>query len=236
MQEVQGYLDGERNYMNLKGDTGPLVYPAGFLYIFSGLHWITNSGVDILTGQIIFAFIYIINLIVILRIYFKGSKIPMLVCVSLIVSKRIHSIFMLRMFNDCIAVFFGYLAILLFISCNYRLGSIFYSIGVSVKMNMLLQAPGILLVLLMANGIYETFICLSIMAGLQIILALPFITTFPIEYLSRSFELSRVFAYKWTVNFKFLEEDVFVSKELSLILLGLTIAGFLIYFILIYII
>lgn len=41
MQEVAGFLDGERNYYNLKGDTGPLVYPAGFVYIFSGLRYLT---------------------------------------------------------------------------------------------------------------------------------------------------------------------------------------------------
>lgn len=35
MQEVKGFLDGELNYMNLAGDTGPLVYPAGFLYVYS---------------------------------------------------------------------------------------------------------------------------------------------------------------------------------------------------------
>ena len=51
MQEVKGYLDGERNYFNLSGDTGPLVYPAGFVYVFSGLYWITNHGTDILTGK-----------------------------------------------------------------------------------------------------------------------------------------------------------------------------------------
>jgi hypothetical protein len=34
MQEVGGFLDGERNYMALRGDTGPLVYPAGFLYLY----------------------------------------------------------------------------------------------------------------------------------------------------------------------------------------------------------
>lgn len=51
MQEVKGYLDGERNYLNLYGDTGPLVYPAGFVYVFSYLYWITNEGSDILTGN-----------------------------------------------------------------------------------------------------------------------------------------------------------------------------------------
>lgn len=35
MQEVKGFLDGERDYRNLRGDTGPLVYPAGFVYVYS---------------------------------------------------------------------------------------------------------------------------------------------------------------------------------------------------------
>ncbi|KAK5832248.1 hypothetical protein PVK06_016049 [Gossypium arboreum] len=32
MSQVSGFLGGERDCKNLKGDTGPLVYPAGFLY------------------------------------------------------------------------------------------------------------------------------------------------------------------------------------------------------------
>lgn len=36
----------------------------------------------------------------------------------------------------------------------------------------------------------------------------------------KAFELSRVFTYKWTVNWKFLPEDLFVSKELALGLLS----------------
>ena len=50
MQEVKGFLDGERNYMNLKGDTGPLVYPAGFVYIFSLLYYLTQEGSNLLRG------------------------------------------------------------------------------------------------------------------------------------------------------------------------------------------
>lgn len=31
--------------MNLKGDTGPLVYPAGFLYVYSAIQFVTGGEV-----------------------------------------------------------------------------------------------------------------------------------------------------------------------------------------------
>jgi alpha-1,3-mannosyltransferase len=96
-------------------------------------------------------------------------------------------------------------------------------------MNMLLYAPGVLLVLLMGTGFHETIVCLGICAGLQIVLGYPFLSTYPIEYISRSFDLGRVFMYKWTVNFKFLREDVFVGKPLSVLLLVCTAVGMAIF-------
>ena len=96
---------------------------------------------------------------------------------------------------------------------------------VSIKMNILLQAPGLLLIYLLSLGWVETLICLSICAQVQMILGYPFLVTYPIQYLSRSFELGRVFMFKWTVNFKFLPEDIFIGKELSIVLLIMTIIG-----------
>ncbi|CAK9171987.1 unnamed protein product, partial [Ilex paraguariensis] len=43
--KVSGFLKGERDYSNLKGDTGPLVYPAGFLYIYSAMQFVTGGQV-----------------------------------------------------------------------------------------------------------------------------------------------------------------------------------------------
>jgi len=43
MQEVAGFLSGDWDYANLRGDTGPLVYPAGFVYIYSALYYITDQ-------------------------------------------------------------------------------------------------------------------------------------------------------------------------------------------------
>jgi alpha-1,3-mannosyltransferase len=50
MQQVETFKAGERDYLKIRGDTGPLVYPAGFVYLFSLLHSLTNEGKDIRTG------------------------------------------------------------------------------------------------------------------------------------------------------------------------------------------
>ena len=69
MQEVEYVLDGEMNYLNIKGDTGPLVYPGGFVWLFIALRAATSGGVDILAGQYIFAAILLLLLAVVLGIY-----------------------------------------------------------------------------------------------------------------------------------------------------------------------
>ena len=133
------------------------------------------------------------------------------------------------MFNDTIAILFGYISISLFILNRWRYGCITYSLGVGVKMNMLLYAPGVFLCLLLSVGVYETFICLTICAMVQLIIGYPFLSTFPVEYISRAFEFNRVFMYKWTTNFKFLNEITFLNKKLSIILLLGTVITLLLF-------
>lgn len=222
MEEVEGFLEGERDYTLIRGNTGPLVYPAGFLYIFAFLRFLTNAGTDILAAQIIFLVIYIVNLGVVLGIYGKSGDVPCVLSLVLVLSKRVHSIYVLRMFNDCIAVLFGYIAVLLFTYRQWIPASIIYSLAVSVKMNMLLYAPGVFVVLLLSTGLTNTIWCIFLCGLVQIVLGLPFLMTYPVSYLTKAFELSRVFMYKWTVNFKFLPEPIFLSKKLSIGLLVFT--------------
>ncbi|XP_058200135.1 dol-P-Man:Man(5)GlcNAc(2)-PP-Dol alpha-1,3-mannosyltransferase isoform X2 [Rhododendron vialii] len=194
MSQVSGFLEGERDYRNLEGDTGPLVYPAGFLYIYSAIQFVTG-------GQV------------------YPAQLPWWALSLLCLSKRVHSIFVLRLFNDCFAMTLLHAAFCSFLYQKWHLGLVIFSGAVSVKMNVLLYAPPLLLLMLKAMDIAGVFSALAGAALVQILLGLPFLLANPIAYLSRAFNLGRVFIHFWSVNFKFVPEPVFISKEFAVSLL-----------------
>lgn len=217
MSQVNGFLEGERDYTNLKGDTGPLVYPAGFLYVYSAIQFVTGG--EVFLAQILFGILYIINLGIILFIYVKTDALPWWALCLLCLSKRVHSIFVLRLFNDCIAMTFLHAALASLLYQRWHLGLIIFSAAVSIKMNVLLYAPPLLLLMLKAMDVGGVITALAGAALVQILLALPFILSQPIAYISRAFNLGRVFIHFWSVNFKFVHEPIFVSKEFAVSLL-----------------
>ncbi|KAL5288377.1 ALG3 family protein [Megaselia abdita] len=222
MQECEGFLNGTTDYSLLKGDTGPLVYPAGFVYIYSALYYITSQGQNIRLAQYIFMGVYLLQLYLVLRLYSKSRKLPpFVVVICTFTSYRIHSIYVLRLFNDPIAILFLYAAINLFLDQRWTLGSICLSLGVSVKMNVLLFAPAILVLFIASLGYVKTIIQLAICGVIQLILGAPFLLTHPVEYLKGSFDFGRVFEHKWTVNYRFLDRTTFESKYFHFFLLSI---------------
>lgn len=217
MSQVTGFLEGERDYANLKGDTGPLVYPAGFLYVYSAIQYVTGGLVH--PAQILFGVLYIINLGIMFFIYVETDVLPWWAFGLLCLSKRMHSIFVLRLFNDCFAMTFLHAALALLLRQRWHLGLIAFSAAVSVKMNVLLFAPPLFLLMLKAMNIIGVISALTCAALVQILLGLPFLVSYPIAYISKAFNLGRVFIHFWSVNFKFIPEPVFVSKEFAISLL-----------------
>ena len=138
----------------------------------------------------------------------------------LILSKRLHSIFVLRLFNDGFAAFFLWLSIFLYQKRLWTFGSIAYSLGVGVKMSLLLGLPAVACVLFLGRGVHGAFSNASMMAQVQIALAIRFLQGNFKGYLNRAFELSRQFLFKWTVNWRFVGEETFLSKPFSLALLA----------------
>jgi alpha-1,3-mannosyltransferase len=46
MEEVEGVVNGTYDYTMLKGQTGPLVYPAGFVYLYYILYMFVAMYLD----------------------------------------------------------------------------------------------------------------------------------------------------------------------------------------------
>ena len=243
MEEVEFVLDGERDYLRIRGGTGPLVYPAGFVYLFVALRVLTHQGTDIRRAQYLLAGMYLVTQAAVLRVYHHctrtairrqgpasttassasshESTTPQLLqqahtvwswrvaMACLCCSKRLHSIFVLRLFNDGPTMMLLYLSMCCFVtphlpSWKWSMGCFLFSLAVSVKMNVLLFAPGLLLLLLqVSQDLWQVAYRLALYCALpQILSGAPFLLTHPVSYLRKAFELDRVFFYQWTVNWK----------------------------------
>jgi len=79
-------------------------YPAGHVLVFRLLYVITDAGTNIALAQQIYAALYVVSLILTCAIYRQAGAVPNWTICLLPLSKRLHSIFVLRLFNDCWSV------------------------------------------------------------------------------------------------------------------------------------
>lgn len=90
-----------------------------------------------------------------------------------------------------------------------------HSLALSIKMNILLYLPGIALILIKQLGLVQTLLHLFNMLLMHLIIAYPFLFSHPRSYFAGAFNISRQFLYKWTVNWRFVPEDIFLSKSFA---------------------
>ncbi|OJJ98798.1 hypothetical protein ASPACDRAFT_44427 [Aspergillus aculeatus ATCC 16872] len=220
MQQIALYLAGERDYTRIKGSTGPLVYPAAHVYSYSFLYHLTDEGRDIFFGQVLFAALYLVTLVVVLACYRQSGAPPYLLPL-LVLSKRLHSIFVLRLFNDGLAALAMWFAVWLFQNRKWTAAVAVWSVGVGIKMTLLLLAPAVAVITVLSLSLGPS-IRLGVVALLiQVLLAIPFLQENPAGYVARAFELTRQFMFKWTVNWRFVGEELFLSRRFSLTLLAI---------------
>lgn len=233
MQEVSGVLeDGQMDYTKLRGDTGPLVYPAGFVYVYSLLFYATDRGLNIARAQFIFAVLHAATLACAMYLYWiykidadsqanSRHSFPLWIVLFLLCSRRVMSLFVLRLFNDAIQSCLMYIAIILFATSRWRLGCLAFSASVSIKMNALLYSPAVAVLLCQALGPVSAFLHVALLCGgVQLLFGFPFLLHAPYAYISKAFEFSRVFEFKWSVNGAFFSEAVFLDKRVSHALLA----------------
>lgn len=217
--QASHFISGERSYSKLVGPSGPCVYPALHVYIYSAFYYITNKGNNVVLAQILFAGLYLATLALVFACYRRVGAPPYLF-VLLVLSKRMHSIFLLRLFNDCFASFLLWASIYLFLRRKFEVGVLVWGFALAVKMTALVAVPGLLFVVLQGAGAADALFGVVATFMAQCAMAFPFLNDeVGFEYLWRAFDLGRVFLYKWTVNWRFVGEDVFSSTAFAISLL-----------------
>ncbi|KAH9981353.1 ALG3 protein-domain-containing protein [Lactifluus volemus] len=185
MHQVKIYLDGERDYSSISGPTGPLVYPAGHVYIHALLYWLTDAGRNLALLQQIYAFLYTVSLILSCAIYRRAVA--------------LHSIFVLRLFNDVWAVTLTQLSILALVGVYLILP--YYNVLQCCLIRqdvVLLYLPAFLVVLVKQRGLATTIRLCVVIFSVQALLAYPFLHEHPLPYLKHAYDFGRIFLYKWT--------------------------------------
>ncbi|KAL1514780.1 hypothetical protein AB1Y20_003866 [Prymnesium parvum] len=223
MEEVAGPLDrNEWDYSELRGETGPLVYPAGFVYIYGALR-LLGAADDVRAAQCVFVGVYVLTQALVMATYIRAApkRMPAWTLLLLCVSKRMHSLYVLRLFNDCWAMLLLYASVWSFACNRWAIGCGIYSLAVSVKMNIFLFAPGLLFLLIEACGVYGAARHISLCALIQLALGAPFLYTNPVAYLTRAFGGFGDLNQQWSVNWKFVPAACFHSRGFVLALLAL---------------
>lgn len=80
-------------------------------------------------------------------------------------------------------------------------------------MSVLLYLPGLIVILFKRHGLVASMRHLLVLCFTQIVLARQFLAEDARAYLRNAFDLSRVFMYRWTVNWRFLDEQTFLSRS-----------------------
>jgi len=142
-----------------------------------------------------------------------------------VLSKRLHSIFLLRLFNDAWVAFLLWTTIYVFQRQWWSVGGLMWSVGLGVKMTMLLITPAVGIIVLQGHGTSEASFIGMFSLMIQMISSFPFVVEGGgYHYISRAFDFGRQFLFKWTVNWRFLGEEVFLSTPFSASLLAVHVS------------
>lgn len=245
MQQIELVNAGALDYSIIHGDTGPIVYPAGFVQIYQLLYWLTDGGVHLPIAQKAFGYLFTLTVMMSSTVYTMVEGIPPWTLYLLLGSRRLVSIYVLRMFNDCFTTIAMVSVVLLLQQGSYWSSRIsdfhmallcgiaadVYSMAILVKMNALLYLPAFIVVVyfLLGERLLRLFGVLLIIPLVQVLIGWRFLLPLFWDeeacrlrwaYLSNAFDFSRKFVYKWSVNWKFVPEETFSSDEFGYALLA----------------
>ena len=122
-------------------------YPALHLYVFTAFHRFLPAEDRVRPAQYIYLGLYLTTFLLVSGIYYIAGRpvrdktrdddsrtrhIPQALLIPLVLSKRVHSIYLLRLFNDPITMCLFYSSVLVFMQRSlrtWRIGSVLYRWG-----------------------------------------------------------------------------------------------------------
>jgi len=241
MEQAAMIEGGERNYSNVRGDTGPLVYPGGHAllhvvmrraYGWDTRNWTTEYGHSldskppgydhrthrpdgvIRSVQLLYVGLYGATLAVSAGL-FRVAGVSWVWMPVLAFGRRARNIYGLGLFNDCWAMLFALSGVLCAGTDSWSAATLLLSAGVSVKMNVLLFLPAYGVLVARRHGFRGVMYHGALGAAVQLACAAPFLLAAPGEYVAGAFNLGRVFTHRWSVNWQHVPEDVFLHPWFS---------------------
>lgn len=235
MQQIALINQGEKDYSEIKGDSGPLVYPAGFVQVYRFIYWLSKDGTDIKAAQTLFSYVFTFTVMLTLFTYVDA---PPWTLGLLLGSKRLISIYVLRLFNDCfttgamvcVTLILQQLAVwhkqlgprMVFVGS--LVAADVFSLAISIKMNALLYFPGFIIVIYFLNGenLVKSLAVLFVIPLIQLTTGWDFLVPLYNDegakylrwmYLTNAFKFDRKFLYEWTVNWRFISQETFDSSQ-----------------------
>lgn len=240
MQQIDLVNAGELDYSKIVGDTGPIVYPAGFVQVYQFLLWLADGGVNIRRVQFFFSYLFTFTVALSCVAYTMVQGILPWPLYLLLLSRRLILIYVLRLFNDCFTTcaMVGVVVILQQASYWYKsmggfmvflanaVAADLFSLAISIKMNALMYLPAFAIVsyFLLGENMVQFIAVLLVIPLVQLLVGWRFLLPLFWDdeasyirwtYLTQAFNFSRKFLYKWTVNWKFVSEEVFLSDAFS---------------------
>lgn len=104
-------------------------YPAGHLYIYTAFHKLLPAHGRERPAQFIFLAVETITFLLSAQIYYLAGRtkhVPQWTLIPLVLSKRSHSIYLLRLFNDPLAMVLLYSAVVIFQYNWWKVGCFVY--------------------------------------------------------------------------------------------------------------
>ena len=197
------FLEGVRDYFELRGIQGPWHYPVLHLYTYTLIYWMTDDVYNPYPAIILATVTHLLVAYLAVKIYQeafgKNSRNVLLVTICCLGTTTTANATKFA-FWDSLNVMFIYLCIYMLQKGYSYLGFTFFYIALAYKLNVLLYLPGIMFIVSLNKGVWVSILCFLLWIVCHFILALQFTIHNYQTYFTRAFSIAKKFSLTGSIG------------------------------------